>query len=342
MWFSWEGHPRWPGVVVPPQERDELLNGTRGHFYRPAESILKKAYVRDYKKGSKMPQGPAAGQQKMSTRKVRVDDPFQKRYVLIYSLGDEMYKWASPTSIFHSFEEWTEETYSYPPGWGREEKTFEVHLRNYKGHRFNGARAWKEAKEWEGLQEEEAEEHQRHEAAQAQYNAHHGIGGAASVAPPMPKRERSPRPQHAPFRHAFHVGGIAGVATPLRKRERSPDTRGWQRAPFRLSSAALSGTVVPAGRSLESTEGDDRYSTDRLRAAAALLGVALDASKEEVRKAFRLKAFKVHPDKQPKANKEWAHAEMARLNNAYALLCQPRRARSSSESSRSSRLAIEN
>eukprot|EP00913_Durusdinium_trenchii_P020807 g19547.t1 len=306
VWFSWEGHPRWPGVVVPPQEnlrgeRDELLNGTRGHFYRPAESILKKAYVRDYKKGSKMPQGPAAGQQKMSTRKVRVDDPFQKRYVLIYSLGDEMYKWASPTSIFHSFEEWTEETYSYPPGWGREEKTFE-----------------------------------------AQYNAHHGIGGAASVAPPMPKRERSPRPQHAPFRHAFHVGGIAGVATPLRKRERSPDTRGWQRAPFRLSSAALSGTVVPAGRSLESTEGDDRYSTDRLRAAAALLGVALDASKEEVRKAFRLKAFKVHPDKQPKANKEWAHAEMARLNNAYALLCQPRRARSSSESSRSSRLAIEN
>ncbi|CAK9106936.1 Hypothetical protein SCF082_LOCUS49806 [Durusdinium trenchii] len=92
-----------------------------------------------------MPQGPAAGQQKMSTRKV--DDPFQKRYVLIYSLGDEMYKWASPTSIFHSFEEWTEETYSYPPGWGREEKTFEVHLRNYKGHRFNGARAWKEAKD---------------------------------------------------------------------------------------------------------------------------------------------------------------------------------------------------
>lgn len=47
-----------------------------------------------------------------------VDDPFQKRYVLIYSLGDEMYKWASPTSIFHSFEEWTEETYSYPPGRG--------------------------------------------------------------------------------------------------------------------------------------------------------------------------------------------------------------------------------
>lgn len=104
----------------------------------------------------------------------------------------------------------------------------------------------------------------------------------------------------------------------------------------------MSGAVVPAGRFLEATDADDRYSSDQRAAAAALLGVAPNATKEEVRKAFRLKAFKVHPDKQPEANKRWAHEEMARLNKAYTLLCQPRRVRSSSESSQSSCLAIEN
>lgn len=314
VWFSWEGHPRWPGVVVPPQDRQELLNGTRGHFYRPADTILKTTYVRDYKKGSKMPQGPAAGQQKVSTRKVRVDDPFQKRYVLIYSLGDEMYKWASPTSIYDSFADYADETYSYPPGWGREVNTFTEHLRNYKGHRFNGARALKEALEWKGLKEEEAQQKEKHQQAQAEYSAYHGF--------------------------------VGGVATPQRKRARSPQA--WLNAPkrasfgFGLSSAALSGAVVPAGRFLEATDADDRYSADQRAAAAALLGVAPNATKEEVRKAFRMKAFKVHPDKQPEANKRWAHEEMARLNKAYTLLCQPRRVRSSSESSQSSCLAIEN
>lgn len=297
-------------------ERHELFNGTRGHFYRPHESILKKAYVRDYKKGSKMPQGPASGQQKMSTRKVRVDDPFQKRYVLIYSLGDEMYKWASPTSIYYPFKKHADETYSFPPGWGRADKTFEQHLRGYKDHRFNGERAWKEAWEWKGLKDKEAEERKRHQQAQDEYREYHGI---------------------------------RGVATPQWKRARSPDIARWQRPSFGcqghqgLGSAALSGAVVPGGRFLEATEASERYSSDQRAAAAALLGVAVNASKEEVKKAFRLKAFKVHPDKQSAANQKWAHEEMARLNQACDLLCRPRHVRSnSSESSRSSCLAIEN
>ena len=54
----------------------------------------------------------------------------------------------------------------------------------------------------------------------------------------------------------------------------------------------MSGAVVPAGRFLEATDADDRYSADQRAAAAALLGVAPNATKEEVRKAFRMKAFK--------------------------------------------------
>lgn len=115
VFFSWEGHPRWPGVVVPPQDRRGLLKGTRGYFYRPEEDILEKAYVRDYKTGEKMEQRAKSGAQKTSVRKVRVDDPFSKRYVLIYSLGDEMYKWVPATGIW-PYKQNLKEEYSFPPG----------------------------------------------------------------------------------------------------------------------------------------------------------------------------------------------------------------------------------
>ena len=37
--FSWQGYPRWPGVVVPPQAKCELLAGN-GHFYPPDKKVL--------------------------------------------------------------------------------------------------------------------------------------------------------------------------------------------------------------------------------------------------------------------------------------------------------------
>ena len=55
--------------------------------------------------------------------------------------------------------------------------------------------------------------------------------------------------------------------------------------------------MVPAGRFLEATDADDRYSPDQRAAAASILGVAPNATKEEVRKAFRLKAFKARAGK---------------------------------------------
>ena len=83
--------------------------------------------VRDYQKGKKQTQAPKAGGQKSSSRKVREDDPFGsgKRLVLVYSLGDEMYKWANPGAIFHPFSKYLKENaedqklkYKFPTGWG--------------------------------------------------------------------------------------------------------------------------------------------------------------------------------------------------------------------------------
>ncbi|MBF0440667.1 MAG: DnaJ domain-containing protein [Oligoflexales bacterium] len=51
------------------------------------------------------------------------------------------------------------------------------------------------------------------------------------------------------------------------------------------------------------------------------LGVAKDASQEEIKKAFKKKVVKLHPDKNP-GNKE-AEEEFKRVNEAYAVLSDP-------------------
>lgn len=130
------------------------------------------------------------------------------------------------------------------------------------------------------MQDEEEKRTQFHHEAQAQYRAHHGY---------------NTRP----------------VASAARARSRSPPRAA------RLGSAALGGSIVPAGLDLEGAEDDERYSDDERRRAAAILGVDPYASTQEVRKAFRLKAFRIHPDKQPESRKRWAHEEMARLNWAH-------------------------
>ena len=82
----------------------------------PSHALRSPTKVRDYKKGTKVAQGPKAGAQKASTRAVREDDPSEKRYILIYSLGDEMYKWANPSSVFHPFAKHLEKQYKFPTG----------------------------------------------------------------------------------------------------------------------------------------------------------------------------------------------------------------------------------
>ena len=32
--FNWHGYPRWPGIVVPPLPKSEILSG-QGFFYKP-------------------------------------------------------------------------------------------------------------------------------------------------------------------------------------------------------------------------------------------------------------------------------------------------------------------
>ena len=69
VWFSWEGYPRWPGVVVSPMPSSDLLAG-KGRFFRPDRNIFEEVYVQDYSCGTVLDQQSAPGKQKASKRKV--------------------------------------------------------------------------------------------------------------------------------------------------------------------------------------------------------------------------------------------------------------------------------
>ena len=39
VWFNWEGYPRWPGIVVPPKTKNQIV-ACLGHFYPPHKKIV--------------------------------------------------------------------------------------------------------------------------------------------------------------------------------------------------------------------------------------------------------------------------------------------------------------
>ena len=55
-----------------------------------------------------------------------------------------------------------------------------------------------------------------------------------------------------------------------------------------------------------------------------VLGVPFDASQEEIDRAYRRLARRVHPDLQPPERREWAEEHMKWLNRAHEVLDDPR------------------
>jgi curved DNA-binding protein CbpA len=54
-----------------------------------------------------------------------------------------------------------------------------------------------------------------------------------------------------------------------------------------------------------------------------ILDVALQADQAQVRHAYRTLAKRYHPDLMPRERREWARAQMARINAAYEVLGDP-------------------
>jgi molecular chaperone DnaJ len=56
-----------------------------------------------------------------------------------------------------------------------------------------------------------------------------------------------------------------------------------------------------------------------------VLGINQQASREEVRRAYRELVFRYHPDRNPEHRKSWAEFMTAELNIAYSILSDPGR-----------------
>lgn len=69
-----------------------------------------------------------------------------------------------------------------------------------------------------------------------------------------------------------------------------------------------------------------------------VLGVAPNASEDDIRAAYRRRAAQIHPDVQPAEKKAWAEAQMRELNAARDWLLDPAR-RTASASSKASTTA---
>ena len=65
----------------------------------------------------------------------------------------------------------------------------------------------------------------------------------------------------------------------------------------------MRGEIVLGGEYLEATEASERYSKDLLQKARAVLRVEADADEGALKKAYRMRALEVHPDKVAEHNK---------------------------------------
>ena len=56
-----------------------------------------------------------------------------------------------------------------------------------------------------------------------------------------------------------------------------------------------------------------------------ILGISPLVSKVEIKHAYRALAKQYHPDAVPQERREWARAQMTRINAAYRILCDPQK-----------------
>ena len=160
-------------VMTPPWRRDgtAMAPQGQGQFYPPDPRVFETAYIRNYDEGAKRKQECEAGTQKVTKRKCRETDP--RGFLLVYSLGDEMYKWCRPAANHEPFRSKLHETYSFPVGWGRKVRNFQEHLVDFNQNGFNGSDALSAALKWQTRAETEETQKRDHLQRQAAFIQHH-------------------------------------------------------------------------------------------------------------------------------------------------------------------------
>lgn len=279
----------------------------------------------------------AAGGQKFGKQRVK-ETTQTSAFVLVYSLGDEMYRWAR-TSSLKKFSEALHEEYRFR----NRTTTARQHLLEADVSPFNGKRALHEAeKELERRRQahRQAQEESRHHLA---YRDAHGLGAdqastkRPSVGDPVCvvgtgraatiiKDDRDLFPDLLQYEDGIidglfsesavrRVSGFAHANTPEKRRRthEHPNSSCKPKIPHHLK-----GELAPWGHGVDRATADPRLTdADALKRALAVLRLDALPNEIELRRAFRQRARVSHPDKVAPHLLTWATQEMQRINDAY-------------------------
>lgn len=310
---------------------------------------LPRSKIREAKQtGVRKRQKRAAGCQKVGKSKVKAVKP-DSAFVLVYSLGDEMYKWVRSGSLLRPFARRVEELYTFR---GCKASALS-HLRDMDPTDFNGfdgRTALKEALEELRRRQTAARQEEERIERERQYRNVHGqpaarratVGDIVRVISTgrVGKIAHDDR-DNQPYKITYDSGEESGwlreadvvfasastSSTPPQKRrslegdEGLPFSAAKHHRPAGSLPGYLRGELTSWGEALEEGEASERFSVDEVRRALALLGLgSLPSQAEELRRAFRKRALECHPDKQPANRRVWATQEMQRISSAYRLL----------------------
>lgn len=316
--FSCAGMPRWPGIVVPPKPKSELMSG-HGMFYPPKEEVFEFTWVaKSY--GRQKWHAFDAGEQKVGKRKViRKPISSDSNLVLVYSLGDELYKWVRPNAaqLRHPVEEHLEQSYSFPQGWGRQEKTAKAHLIDFLEHRCDGPKALRELEDEIKRRRAEKKRAREHMRLQNQYQQLHCLPGLRLAPDSDSESVQLPPDVDSPGIQLGSDSDSDSVQLPFRNLVRQQATPAKRcRGPV---PANLRGEVCIGG-AVERADATGRQSTDKRKRALAILGLSGTPSEMDIKRAYRLKAREHHPDKAAPHLRASKTKEMVEISWAYEVL----------------------
>lgn len=335
---------------------DASIEGAYAGFFPTSRylSRIPRNRIRESKrKGVMKHQKKAAGGQKFCKQRVK-ETSQTSAFVLVYSLGDEMYKWTR-TSSLKKFAEAIQEEYRFR----NRTATARQHLLEADVTPFDGKRALREA------EKELEERRQAHSQAQEVSRCHqayrdaHGLGAdhASAKRPSVGDRVcivrtgeaasvvRDDR-DHRPYRlqsedgivegwfsesEVRRVSGLAHASTPEKRRRTNEHTDSSRKPklPHHLKEHTdssrkpklphhLKGELAPWGHGVDRATADPRLTdADALERALGVLGLDAVPNEVELRRAFRQRARVSHPDKVAPHLLPWATQEMQRINAAY-------------------------
>eukprot|EP00928_Gymnodinium_smaydae_P025917 TRINITY_DN20507_c0_g1_i1.p1 TRINITY_DN20507_c0_g1~~TRINITY_DN20507_c0_g1_i1.p1 ORF type:complete len:508 (+),score=47.99 TRINITY_DN20507_c0_g1_i1:64-1524(+) len=254
-----------------------------------------------------------AGSQNHAAAKTKIVDPVDEGMVLIYSLGDEMYKWVRPQAIKGKWSSQRDVTYA-SAGYNSSRKSTYDHLAFEDGI-YSGYAARAAADKWLDMRRQEKEAQDAEAARLHEYRSHHRSDAMPST---CRDRSRSPRREHPQnFRRSFptQIEETHCFSTP--EKLPAPAHKAYLRGEINVFSNQLGGGMDPLP---DLGEFDEHCRRIRVEPAEVRRSVGSASMRAKLRRAYREVAFATHPDKKPHHVRDYWKREFQKLQDSFTYL----------------------